>query len=193
MNYRWDEIRIAQFPLLIKHIKYNITLYEGFKFLCISLGLIALSFYYSDNKRFYDVLFYWIEQPLSYLYAILVLSKMFIYDRLWRKYLIDNDCISLDIRQKAADYRACDLTVDSILTSVFCGFCLWGAFIFIVNTVLLCFKIDIKIPLCFIFSMFLSFTISNSWYYIHRHYHLYRFIKDIKAAMVKDKEDKELQ
>lgn len=193
MNYRWNEIQIAKFPLLINHTVYSITLYGFFKVLCISLGLIALSFYYSDNSQFYDLLFYWIEQPLSYLFIVLTLSKTFIYDRLWRKYLIDNDCLSLDVRQKAVDDRADDLSFDSELTSAFCGLCLWCGFIFIVNKFLLCFQLAIKIPFCFIFAMFLSFVISGGWYYILRHYHLYRFIKDIKTAMAKDKEDKELQ
>ena len=187
MNYRWDEIQIAKFPLLMNHTAYSITLYGFFKLLCLSLGLIALSFYYSDTRQFYDLLFYWIEQPLSHLFIVLTLSKMFIYDRLWRKYLIDNDCLTLDLRQKAVDDREDDLSFDSELTSAFCGLCLWCGFIFIVNEILLCFQLAIKIPFCFIFAMFLSFAISSSWYYICRHYYLYRFIKDIKVAMAKDK------
>ncbi len=183
MDYRWDELRIAQLPLLMNYLTYNITLYDFFKVLSVSLGLIALSFYYSDDGQFYDILFYWVDQPVSYLYVVLILSKAIIYDRLWRKYLIDNDCLTLNLRQKATDFRVDDLRADYKLSLSFCGFCLWSAFIFIVSDILLAYQISIKVPLCFIFALFLNFAVSKIWYYILRHIHLYKFIKDIKKSM----------
>ena len=186
MVYRWDELRIAQLPLLMNYLTYNITLYDFFKVLSVSLGLIALSFYYSDDGQFYDILFYWVDQPVSYLYVVLILSKALIYDRLWRKYLIDNDCLTLYLRQKATDFRVDDLRADYKLSLSFCGFCLWSAFIFIVSDILLAYQISIKVPLCFIFALFLIFAVSKIWYYILRYYHLYKFIKDIKESMAEE-------
>ena len=186
MDYRWDELRIAQLPLLMNYLTYNITLYDFFKVLSVSLGLIALSFYYSDDGQFYDILFYWVDQPVSYLYVVLILSKALIYDRLWRKYLIDNDCLTLNLRQKATDFRVDDLRADYKLSLSFCGFCLWSAFIFIVSDILLAYQISIKVPLCFIFALFLIFAVSKIWYYILRYYHLYKFIKDIKESMAEE-------
>ena len=152
----------------------------------MSLRFIALSFHATDDGQFYDILFYWVDQPVSYLYVVLILSKALIYDRLWRKYLIDNDCLTLYLRQKATDFRVDDLRADYKLSLSFCGFCLWSAFIFIVSDILLAYQISIKVPLCFIFALFLIFAVSKIWYYILRYYHLYKFIKDIKESMAEE-------